>query len=77
MEALHLFLTHSIGFNNALVYGVQKKLYNTQYEEKNTKTDTTMDEEELLEENLLEEEETPDSFCRRDTIKEALEGALG
>jgi len=26
-EAAHLLLTHSIGFNNALVYGIQRKLH--------------------------------------------------
>jgi len=29
---LHLGLTHSIGFTNAIVYGFQRKLYKTKYE---------------------------------------------
>jgi len=37
LNALHLLLTHSIGFNNALLYGIQTKLYKTNYEEYDNK----------------------------------------
>lgn len=32
-NALHLVLPHSIGFTNALLYGIQTKLYKTGYQE--------------------------------------------
>jgi len=32
VRALHLGLTHSIGFTNAIVYGYQRKLYKKEYE---------------------------------------------
>jgi len=33
VNALHLVLPHSIGFTNALLYGIQTKLYKTNYQE--------------------------------------------
>jgi len=33
LQAAHLVLTHSVGFSNALVYGVQRKILKTNYEE--------------------------------------------
>jgi len=38
INALHLLLTHSNGFNNALLYGIQTNLYNTNYEEYENKS---------------------------------------
>lgn len=43
VNALHLLLTHSIGFNNALLYGIQTKLYKTNYEEVDTKANDLED----------------------------------
>jgi len=46
INALHLLLTHSIGFNNAVVYGIQTKFYKTNYEEYDSKKGSVDVEEE-------------------------------
>ncbi len=33
LQAAHLVLTHSVGFSNALVYGLQRKIIKTSYEQ--------------------------------------------
>jgi len=38
LNALFLYLPHSIGFHDALLYGIQARVYKTNYEEINNKT---------------------------------------
>lgn len=48
MTAFHLILPHSIGFSNALLYGIQTKLYRTNYEEQENTPRETEDQSRLL-----------------------------
>jgi len=69
MTALHLYLPHSIGFSNALLYGIQTKLYRTNYEDKeNTSTEIDDDQSRLLEYQL--------SLRDRDSLNESLKEAF-
>jgi len=67
MRALHLYLPHSIGFSNALLYGIQTRLYRTNYEEKDSKS-IEIDDESTVEEYQLP---TKDRDSLKNSLKEA------
>lgn len=48
IEAIHLLLTHSLGFTNAVVYGCQRKLYKPRKEEDHVELRHTSDVENSL-----------------------------
>jgi len=71
LNAFHLYLPHSIGFNNALLYGIQARLYKTNYEELNDKAGDLDDNTE----NSSFMEYTYTSDLRKSSVRNALKKA--